>query len=579
MVRIDRRSENIVYRWSPYRRFPCSRFGSTNYFHFVHSADFEDRMSRPDDDVDVRARFSRHEENYGTMFLAFPVASTSPLRRILTAVNVARDPVPAIQTMMTPVAELCEIEEVFLFDEYVAPPIPSLASAKVKTLELRFTPNTEQDYFRDFVSPFIKACPQLRRFRMDMGLQLNLRHLGQHYDDLLNILAEHCQQLEELLFETPPADQWPQRARASYLAEYYDREPKTTQVVTASLETVRKLLQNCQHLRQVVLLPPAVECRMSFWHLLSAMNIALPSLDLIYRDAKGTQTGEAEDLPKLIESWHGLEVSNNQSDHTYQKNISCLLLDWKFFCLSLLQAKETMACQKISVNYGMTLTPPMCDAMLLQNLRSLRVERIPVEDADVFYHMFVKLPERSPFLEELVLGHLTISDTNELAFLDSLRGFRHLTLLQLKDLDGEVEALKKILPQVVQQNRRTLTALKFGELDYKIFLSCIAGCCNLRMLDVKCLDFPGSELQMFMKVVARCPKLETLDMVLRSSDALRDDGPAAALLVRQLLRLGRGLWVCGDNNVDFFRGLQYNDGAEDDPNRRDSDEDDSDSDN
>ena len=35
---------------------------------------------------------------------------------------------------------------------------------------------------------------------------------------------------------------------------------------------------------------------------------------------------------------------------------------------------------------------------------SLRVERIPVEDADAFYHMFVKLPERSPFLEELVLG-------------------------------------------------------------------------------------------------------------------------------------------------------------------------------
>jgi len=269
------------------------------------------------------------------------------------------------------------------------------------------------------------------------------------------------------------------------------------------------------------------------------MNIALPSLDLIYGDAKGSPTGEAEDLPKLI---------------------------------------ERMACQKISVNYGMTLTPPICDAMLLQNLRSLRVERIPVEDADAFIRMFVKLPERSPFLEELVLGHLTISDTNELAFLDSLRGFRHLTLLQLKDLDGEVGALKKILPQVVQQNRRTLTALKFGELDYKIFLSCIAGCCNLRMLEVKCLDFPGSELQMYMKVVARCPKLETLDVVLRSSDAVRDDGPAAAALIRQILRLGRGLWICGDNNVDFFRGLQYNDGFEDDPNRRDSDED-SDSDN
>ena len=33
----------------------------------------------------------------------------------------------------------------------------------MESLELR------QDYFRDFVSPFIKACPQLRRFRMDMG--------------------------------------------------------------------------------------------------------------------------------------------------------------------------------------------------------------------------------------------------------------------------------------------------------------------------------------------------------------------------------------------------------------------------
>lgn len=32
------------------------------------------------------------------------------------------------------------------------------------------------------------------------------------------------------------------------------------------------------------------------------------------------------------------------------------------------------------------------------------MERIPVEDADAFIRMFVKLPERSPFLEELVLG-------------------------------------------------------------------------------------------------------------------------------------------------------------------------------
>ena len=32
------------------------------------------------------------------------------------------------------------------------------------------------------------------------------------------------------------------------------------------------------------------------------------------------------------------------------------------------------------------------------------MERIPVEDVDAFYQMFVKLPERSPYLEELALG-------------------------------------------------------------------------------------------------------------------------------------------------------------------------------
>ena len=44
-----------------------------------------------------------------------------------------------------------------------------------------------------------------------------------------------------------------------------------------------------------------------------------------------------------------------------------------------------------------------------------------------------------------------------------------------------------------------------------------------------------------LRVVMR----STFPQVLRSSDCLRDDGPAAALLVRQLLRLGRRLWVCG----------------------------------
>eukprot|EP00435_Cladocopium_sp_Y103_P001141 s3061_g1.t1 len=75
---------------------------------------------------------------------AFPPALdlSSSKRRILTAVNVARDPEAAITAMVTPIVQLCDIEDVILLDEYIFPPIPSLASSKVRSLELRFTPNT-----------------------------------------------------------------------------------------------------------------------------------------------------------------------------------------------------------------------------------------------------------------------------------------------------------------------------------------------------------------------------------------------------------------------------------------------------
>ena len=57
------------------------------------------------------------------------------------------------------------------------------------------------------------------------------------------------------------------------------------------------------------------------------------------------------------------------------------------------------------------------------------MERIPVEDVDVFYQMFVKLPERSPFLEELVLGVLE----SRLELLESFRNDGFLVVLKLKD--------------------------------------------------------------------------------------------------------------------------------------------------
>eukprot|EP00435_Cladocopium_sp_Y103_P023420 s4670_g5.t1 len=228
------------------------------------------------------------------------------------------------------------------------------------------------------------------------------RHLGQQYEILLNDLA-CCPRLEEIEFRTLSADEWPPVERSHALAEYHDhRGPKTNKVVTASLETVQKLLQSCRRLRRVKLLPPTVECRVSFYRLLSAMDVSIESLDLVYAYTEprgighGTDTELAEaDLPQIISS---------------------------------------AAAPKISVNFGMALTPPICDAILSGN-RSLRVERVPHNDP--FFQMFAMLPTQSPFLEELALGHLTITSAYELTFLDTLCAFRHLSLLRLRALEGD----------------------------------------------------------------------------------------------------------------------------------------------
>lgn len=474
---------------------------------------------------------------------AFPpvLDVSSSKRRILTAVNVARDPESAITAMVTPIVQLCDIEDVILLDEYTFPPIPSLASSKVRSLELRFTPNTAQDYFRDFICPFIRASPELRRLRVNLGSNFYSRHLGQQYEILLNDLAS-CQHVEEIEFLTLSADQWPPVERSHALAEYHDhRGPKTNKVVTASLDTVQKLLQSCRRLRRVKLLPPSVECRVSFYRLLCAMDVSIESLDLLhaYADTRGTSdlNTELENLPQII---------------------------------------STAAAPKISVNFGMALTQPICDAILSTRLRSLRVERVPHNDP--FFQMFAMLPMQSPFLEELALGHLAITSAYELTFLDTLCAFRHLSLLRLRALEGDgLAQLAGILPHVVQQNRRTLETLYLEDLDAKTLLSCIAGCRNLRSLEVAksssatlrpCADFPSGALELCMKVIARCPKLWSLHL---NTVACPDE---AKNLERHILQMGRGLQELVDQNVDFYRGLQYNGGMEDDPNRVESDDDD-----
>lgn len=472
-----------------------------------------------------------------------PVLDRSSKRRILTAVNVARDPESAITAMVTPIVQLCDIEDVILLDEYTFPPIPTLASSKVRSLELRFTPNTAQDYFRDFICPFIRASPELRRLRMNLGFFYS-RHLGQQYEILLKDLTS-CQHLEEIEFLTLGADEWPPVDRSQALAEYHDhRGPKTNKVVTASLDTVQTLLQSCRRLRRVKLLPPSVECRVSFYRLLSAMDVSIESLDLVsaYADTRGTSdlNTELENLPEII---------------------------------------STAAAPKLSVNFGMALTQPICDAILSTRLRSLRVERVTQNDP--FFQMFAMLPMQSPFLEELALGHLTITSAYELTFLDTLCAFRHLSLLQLRALEGDgLAQLAGILPRVVQQNRRTLETLYLEDLDAKTLLSCIAGCRNLRRLDVAkslsatlrpCADFPSGAMDLCMKVIARCPKLWSLHLNMVAPDEPKD-------LERHILQMGRGLKELVDKDVDFYRGLQYNDGREADPNRVESDDDEPDDD-
>ena len=60
---------------------------------------------------------------------------------------------------------------------------------------------------------------------------MGLLGFSHHFRVHPHMLEESSFPLLGIRFETPTADQWPPRARASYLAEYYDRsEPKTTQV-------------------------------------------------------------------------------------------------------------------------------------------------------------------------------------------------------------------------------------------------------------------------------------------------------------------------------------------------------------
>eukprot|EP00438_Fugacium_kawagutii_P021731 Skav236225 [mRNA] locus=scaffold132:173222:180405:+ [translate_table: standard] len=90
--------------------------------------------------------------------------------------------------------------------------------------------------------------------------------------------------------------------------------------------------------KRVKLLPPTVECRMIFWRLLCAMDLPIESLDLLYPVTEPRGTHGNGDVARLDQP----------------------------------QVIESMAAREISVNFGMTLTQSICDAMLpVQSLRFL----------------------------------------------------------------------------------------------------------------------------------------------------------------------------------------------------------------
>ena len=173
-------------------------------------------------------------------------------------------------------------------DEYTDAPIPRLASTRLKSLEIRITGNlprlrfNEVDLrtykgwrqkarccqgmaiFKDFLGPFLKASPELKRVRLNFSSAWArlLTLFGENgYGELLDELAA-CALLEELerlglqlvmarrlrsalRFVVDPPDEW---GKSKLQVEYYQRQQRTLSA-GAPLESVERLLQSCRRLR------------------------------------------------------------------------------------------------------------------------------------------------------------------------------------------------------------------------------------------------------------------------------------------------------------------------------------------
>lgn len=462
-------------------------------------------------------------------------------RRILTALNVARDPDAQKAAMVTPVMEVCQVQDVMLVDEFHDSSLARLASENVRSVEIRFTPNTPNSYFQETLVPFLKACPELRTLRIDLRQHFYARHLTD-YDLLLNELAETCSRLEELEFLVSPPDEWGEQARSHALVEYYSGPgPQTKLVVTAKMGTVEKLLQNCRGLQRIRLLPPSVESRVGYWRLIRSMGHEVEHLDLIESSHPAKMQAELDELPQVI---------------------------------------ELVAARNVSLNFGMVISPTIADSLLSVGLRSFRAEQVPSVN-DPFWELLRRLPAHSPHLEELALGRLSVPSGEELQVLETLRGFHHLKELRLNQLlmDSKEPSIKALLPQVVQQNRRTLKKLYvkgFG-LDVKTLLSAISLCRHLEVLEIHesrevkedqlSRVFSGTRQDLAFKVAVRCPRLTKLEIQLPIAKPAGENTD----ILRSTLQICRHLGEMGDVNVSFYRGLQYNGGMEEPERSEDSD--------
>ncbi|CAJ1326831.1 unnamed protein product [Effrenium voratum] len=468
---------------------------------------------------------------------AFSAASFFPAgvrggKAVVAAVNVCREPNALIEAMAGAVAEL-GVQHVHLINEHDNDVLQRLAGPQVQSFHIRCTVNLASDsYSAGFLCPFLRACPNLRRFR----LFPNAAHFagrGLDLEPLLQELSSSCVALESLEVPSDPADKWREKETYHPVIEYDAGESSTARAQKVSLAVLQELLEKCPQLTQLQLPPPKGQSCFGFWR-------------------------HCCDGPKVLK-----DMAQRRLDFC-----TPTLLPQELE--GVLQVVADIAPERLCVNHQAPFPEGLAFALRSgPPLLALRVQHLPRAAAAVLANLLQELPEHSPQLEELALGHMSFTEEEAERLADALLGFRNLKeLLYPRGLcEAAVTALNEALPQIMRHNRG-LQKLHCCDISPKLLLQAVTGCHQLRKLLVlesqegkAKLDISVQLLQ--YQLITRCPLLRSLMVFLKGPDI--EDEADEERLTRETLLQGRSLKDLGNVNVDCYRGIQYNDGQEPDP--------------